>query len=86
MHARLHGGFITDQDVHEISPWHEVKQEVQVVAVLEGGVLADAEGVGHVAGDDLYTGAGAIASTCKERGEEKPGGGSGDQGCPPCSM
>jgi hypothetical protein len=41
------------QDIHEVTPRHEVKQEVQVVLVLEGGVLAYAEGVGGVLGDDL---------------------------------
>ena len=41
------------QHIHEISTAHEVKQEVQVVLVLEAGVLADAEGVGCVAGDGL---------------------------------
>lgn len=43
------------QHVHEVTPIHEVKQEVQVVLVLEAGVLADAEGVGCVACDGLLT-------------------------------
>ena len=41
------------QHIHEVTPAHKVKQEVQVVLVLEAGILADAEGVGCVAGDGL---------------------------------
>ena len=46
---------LSHQHIHQVSPVHEVKQEVQVVLVLEAGVLADAEGVGCVARDGLLT-------------------------------
>ena len=44
---------LSNQHVHEVTARHEVKEEVQVVLVLEAGVLADAEGVCCVPGDGL---------------------------------
>lgn len=41
------------QHVHQVPAVHEVEEEVEVVLVLEAGVLADAEGVGRVARDGL---------------------------------
>ena len=43
------------QHIHQVTAIHEVKQEVEVVLVLEAGILADAEGVGCVARDGLLT-------------------------------
>jgi hypothetical protein len=41
------------QHVHEVAARHQVKQEVQVLLVLEAGVLPDAERVRRVLGDGL---------------------------------
>ncbi len=42
-----------NQDVHEITAGHEIEEEVEVVLVLEAGILADAEGVRRVPRDGL---------------------------------
>lgn len=46
---------LSNQHIHEVTTIHEIKQEVEVVLVLEAGVLADAERVGCVASDGLLT-------------------------------
>ena len=46
---------LSHQHIHQVTAVHEVKQEVEVVLVLEAGILADAEGVGCVTCDGLLT-------------------------------
>lgn len=44
---------LSNKDVHQVSARHEVKEEIQVVLVLEAGVLSYTKGVGCVPGDRL---------------------------------
>lgn len=44
---------LSNQDIHEIPTRHEVKEEVQMVLVLEAGILANAEGVRCIPRDGL---------------------------------
>jgi hypothetical protein len=44
---------LRNQHIHQVTSSHQVEEEVQVVLVLEAGILANAKRVGCVAGDGL---------------------------------
>lgn len=46
---------LRNEDIHKVPAGHLVEKEIQVVLVLEGGVLAYAKGMCHIASDGLLT-------------------------------